>query len=133
MIFRIKLTANGAAATLRLDYEGSEKKHQCIPFIQKDNQNTETGSTVNLSSLFYGKDVAEEDAMKLAEELEEAYPEYLRPAAQQRAMSRSPQLPSSPPPSDSLKAEHTNPVCTGGSELQSLHYLTPTLAIWDRE
>ena len=55
----------------------------------------------------------------------------LRPAAQQRAMSRSPQLPSSPPPSDSLKAEHTNPVCTGGSELQSLHYLTPTLAIWD--
>ena len=56
MIFRIKLTANGAAATLRLDYEGSEKKHQCIPFIQKDNQNTETGSTVNLSSLFYGKD-----------------------------------------------------------------------------
>lgn len=56
MIFRIKLTANGAAATSRLDYEGSETKHQCIPFIQKNSQNTETGSTVNLSSLFYEKD-----------------------------------------------------------------------------
>ena len=37
-------------------HEGSEKKHQCIPFIQKDNRNTETGSTVNLSSLFYEED-----------------------------------------------------------------------------
>lgn len=35
--------------------------------------------------------------------------------------------------SDSLKAEHTDLVCIRASELQSLHYLTLALAIWDGE